>query len=219
MASAAPRVQAVFWDIDGTLIDTEELHYQVIADWCRDRGFPLTPQANDQLLGKSMAEKWEILSRLFPFDSDEARFRADCARIYEERVHRELERSETVAVFRRIQDLGIPQACVSNGDPQVVTANLKALGLSSAVAFTISGEDVSQGKPAPEPYLLAAQKLGLSPDQCMAVEDSRVGVASAKAAGMVAVGWPAADAEPLEEDMCTHLVTDPGDFPWHHFPA
>ena len=60
------RPKAVFWDIDGTLITTEGLHYQVIRDWCAGHGYTLTEQANDELLGKTMPEKWAILQGRLP---------------------------------------------------------------------------------------------------------------------------------------------------------
>jgi beta-phosphoglucomutase-like phosphatase (HAD superfamily) len=187
---SALAIKAIFWDIDGTLIDSEELHYQVIADWCEDYGYPLKKADNDALLGKSMAEKWDILSEKYPLSSNESTFKSECASRYCEAVTAELERGEITSVFRSVAKTSIAQVCVSNGDMVVVEANLKVLGLLDLVEFNISGDDVKKGKPDPEPYLTAAARLGVQPAECLVVEDSVVGVAAGVAAGMTVVAWP-----------------------------
>lgn len=212
---AEPQVKAVFWDIDGTLIDSEELHYQVIADWCTDRGFPLKKEDNDSLLGKSMAEKWEILSATYPIVSDEETFKRECAKRYCDAVAKHLQRDELVAIFRAVAKTSIPQACVSNGDMVVVEANLKVLELAEMVAFCISGDDVKNGKPDPEPYLLAAEKLGLPPANCLVIEDSTVGVAAGVAAGMRVVAWPEENTPKDAYGKADYFVTCNEEFPHH----
>lgn len=213
-----PPIKAVFWDIDGTLIDSEELHYQVIADWCADGGYPLKKEDNDALLGKSMVEKWEILSTTYPFNSDEAGFKKECADRYCKAVTAELEREELTAIFRSIAEASIPQACVSNGDRVVVEANLRILALLESVIFTISAEDVQNGKPDPEPYLLAAKKLGLQPEECMVVEDSTVGVAAGAAARMKVVAWPEENSPRDNYGLADYFVTRTEEFPSHLLP-
>lgn len=210
------KVRAILWDIDGTLITTEPLHYEVIRDWCRDYGYELTPEANEELVGKSMAEKWDLLESRLSSNADETDFRSECARQYAARLHEKLGRSDTLAVLDRAFELGIPQGCVSNGDRDVIRANLAAIRLTEKVAFAISGEDVARGKPDPEPYLLAAHRLGIDPAQCLAVEDSAVGVASAKAAGMIVLAWPE-EGEVSDVSEADYIIRDRGGFPWELF--
>lgn len=216
---AEPTVKAVFWDIDGTLIDSEELHYRVIADWCSDLGFPLKKEDNDSLLGKSMVEKWEILSAKYPIVSDETTFKKECAKRYCDAVQKELQRDELVAIFRAIARTSIPQACVSNGDMVVVEANLQVLELTEMVSFCISGDDVKNGKPDPEPYLMAAEKLGLNPADCLVVEDSTVGVAAAVAAGMPVVAWPEENTPQDNYREADYFVTCTEEFPHQLLPT
>jgi len=211
-------VKAVFWDIDGTLIDSEELHYQVIADWCADLGFPLKKEDNDSLLGKSMVEKWEILSGKYPIESEEVTFKKECAKRYCDAVKKDLQRDELVAIFRAIAKASIPQACVSNGDMVVVKANLKVLELTEMVAFCISGDDVKNGKPDPEPYLMAAEKLGVKPPNCLVVEDSTIGVAAAVAGGMRVVAWPEENTPQDNFLNADYFVTCTEEFPHHLLP-
>lgn len=213
----SPTIKAVFWDIDGTLIDSEELHYQVIADWCKDRGYTLNIEDNAELLGKSMAEKWQHLSSVYDFNADSTLFSTECAQMYCKALKPEMKRSEPVGVFSEIAARKIPQACVSNGDLAVVAANLTTLQLTEFVTFSISGEDVDNGKPHPEPYLLAAKKIGISPNQCLVVEDSTVGVKSASAAGMTVVAWPETGTPKDGYELADFFIRSSTDFPWQLF--
>ena len=84
---------------------------------------------------------------------------------------------------------GVAQACVSNSGRNVVDANIAALGIGDLIAFSISLDDVAAGKPDPEPYRRAAQRLALAPRHVVAVEDSAAGAASARAAGLFVVRY------------------------------
>lgn len=211
---AGRGVQAVLWDIDGTLIDTEPLHYQVIAEWCGERGFVLGWAENEKLLGKSMREKWDILNTLHDFNEEGGLFFRQCGEKYRSALRPHMQRKEPVEVFRRIASMGIAQACVSNGDSQVVKANLRVLGLEDLVAFCITGEQIERGKPDPEPYLKAAEKMGLQPHQCLAVEDSTVGLEAAVRAKMHTVAWPLPGYVAEDYGKAEHLIVSSADFPW-----
>ena len=214
------RPKAVFWDIDGTLITTEGLHYEVIRDWCAGHGYTLTEKANDELLGKTMPEKWTILQRRLPAGLAEDDFRADCARAYMEGLRADMMRSGPVAAVKRLHTLGVLQAAVSNGEAPVIEANLRVLGLWELMAFTVCGNDVANGKPAPDPYLEAARRAGFAPDECMAVEDSTVGVTSAASGGLITLAWPeAAPGVQVELPGATLALSDDADFPWAVFEA
>ena len=91
--------------------------------------------------------------------------------------------------FAPSRALGVAQACVSNSGRAVVDANLDALGIRQTMAFSISLDDVSAGKPDPEPYREAARRFALPPAAVVAVEDSGAGARSARAAGLYVVGY------------------------------
>lgn len=214
------RPKAVFWDIDGTLITTEGLHYAVIRDWCAGHGYTLTEEANEELLGKTMPEKWAILQGRLPAGLTEEGFRADCARAYMDGLRADMMRPGPVAAVKRLHGLGVPQAAVSNGEAPVIEANLRALGLWELMAFTVCGNDVASGKPAPDPYLEAARRAGFAPQDCMAVEDSIVGVTSAARGGLVTLAWPeAGPGELVELPGATLTLLDDADFPWDVFES
>lgn len=214
------RPKAVFWDIDGTLITTEGLHFDVIRDWCAGHGYTLTEEANDELLGKTMPEKWAILQGRMPAGLTEDEFRDDCARAYMEGLRADMMRPGPVAAVKRLHELGVLQAAVSNGEAPVIEANLRVLGLWDLMAFTVCGNDVANGKPAPDPYLEAARRAWFAPEECMAVEDSIVGVTSAVSGGFVTVAWPeTVPGAPVDLPGATLTLRDDADFPWAVFEA
>ncbi|MGL1864130.1 MAG: HAD family phosphatase [Pseudodesulfovibrio sp.] len=184
------KAHAVFWDMDGTLIDTEDLHYEVIRDWCAGHGYALTDEGNEALIAKTMQEKWQILKPLLGGAGSEALFRKECEDWYIERLTDDKGLERALVIVRALAEKGVFQACVSNGEDAVVRANVEILGLTEMFSFLVTGKDCEHGKPAPDPYLLAASKAGFEPTECIAVEDSSVGMAAARAAGCIVCGWP-----------------------------
>ncbi len=107
------------------------------------------------------------------------------------------------------------QACVSNSGRRVVEANIGAIAMPDALRFALSRDDVTHGKPHPEPYLRAAERLGVHPSACIVVEDSPVGARSGKAAGMVTIAWP--QHRTLEFDPVDHLIAELHELDWPTF--
>jgi HAD superfamily hydrolase (TIGR01509 family) len=91
--------------------------------------------------------------------------------------------------MRNLAQLGVAQACVSNSGRTIVDANIEALGIAKTIAFSLSLDDVSSGKPDPEPYREAARRFALPAAKVVAVEDSGAGARSARAAGLYVVGY------------------------------
>lgn len=94
-----------------------------------------------------------------------------------------------IEAVRALGQRGVAQACVSNSGRAVVDANLDALGIRPEISFSISLEDVSAGKPDPEPFREAARRFALPAGAVVAVEDSGAGARSAHAAGLYVVGY------------------------------
>lgn len=185
-----PSISAIFWDIDGTLMLTEELHFATVTTYCQGQDIVLTEIDNAAMLGKTMPEKWHYLRDQYGITDSREVFRNHCADIYIARLETCELRSEPLKLMHTVADMALPQACVSNGDRRIVEANLERMGITKLLNFALASDSVAQGKPAPDPYLLACEKLDLSPASCLAVEDSPVGVASAAEAGLTVVAWP-----------------------------
>jgi HAD superfamily hydrolase (TIGR01509 family) len=181
--------RAVAWDIDGTLIDSEPLHERGLAAASAALGADLSDLEPDAFRGVHAIDIWEALKPRFPAGSS---FKTWIAAIESHYVAhaRELEPIPgAIQAMRELAARGVAQACVSNSGRRIVDANITALGIGKMIAFSLSLEDVSAGKPDPEPYREAARRLGAEPQAVVAVEDSGAGARSARAAGLYVVGY------------------------------
>ena len=115
--------------------------------------------------------------------------------------------------MRELATRGVVQACVSHSGRAIVDANIEALGIGKIIAFSLSLEDVSSGKPDPEPYREAARRFALQAAEVVGVEDSGAGARSARAAGLYVVGYaPNGDAFVGADRSIAHLAEIPALF-------
>ncbi|MBW3096452.1 HAD family hydrolase [Pseudohoeflea coraliihabitans] len=180
-------VQAVAWDIDGTLVDSEPLHQEALMAVVATHGVDLSDLLPDAFVGVSLPDVWKVVGSRFPADM---RFE-DCDRMvcdhYRANMHRLTATPNVDRVMRILHERGIAQIAVSNSNRDVVDTNLRAIGVADLIDFSVSLDDVPVGKPDPAPYRLGAARLGLPAERILAVEDSATGLASARAAGMKSV--------------------------------
>jgi len=181
--------RAVAWDIDGTLIDSEPLHERALAAASAALGADLSDLEPDAFRGVHAIDIWEALKPRFPADSSFKTWIAAIEGYYVAHV-RELEPNPgALEAMHKIDERGIAQACVSNSGRAIVDANIEALGIAKIIAFSLSLDDVSSGKPDPEPYREAARRFALQAAEVVGVEDSGAGARSARAAGLYVVGY------------------------------
>lgn len=211
-AELGGRIEAVLWDIDGTLVDSEPLHGEALARVCRSHGFALTEADISLMHGRSMTFVWSHLVDTYGLVLSEDELRDLATDTYLALVDRLQSRQGILELVAELDRRGIRQAAVSNAGRRVVEANLRAFGLDRLFAFALAVEDVRRPKPAPDPYLQAAERLGVDPASCLVVEDSPAGARSARAAGMLVVGWPQVtphgieDAHAVVEDLGAYIL-------------
>jgi HAD superfamily hydrolase (TIGR01509 family) len=194
-------IEAVVFDLDGVLLQSEEVWDAVRERYVRERGGRYDDEVQRAMMGMS-APEW---SR---FLHEEAGVPDDMDEINSEVVHRMLEayRRElpllpgAVAAVQRIGD-AFPLALASSSNREVFEEVLELARLTACFRATVSSEEVERGKPAPDVYLEAARRLGADPTRCAAVEDSHAGIRSAKSAGMRVVAIPNAAYPPDEEAL------------------
>jgi beta-phosphoglucomutase-like phosphatase (HAD superfamily) len=205
-------IRAVLWDIDGTLLDSEPWHFAAVAGVCAATGHPLPKDLYDGLLGRSMLEVYALVTALAPLPLSFDAFVTACNDGFIAEIHRVPARPGSLERVEANGDLGLIQACVSNSGRRVVEANMARIALPDRLAFAISRDDVTCGKPDPEPYLQAARRLGLPPESCAVVEDSPIGARAALAAGMLTIAWPQHPG--LAFDPVHRVVDDLGEIDW-----
>jgi len=182
-------LRAVAWDIDGTLIDSEGLHHRALVETCRAHGADISDLPDDTFRGVHMLDVWTRLEPRFPERLQRQEWLDAVERSYITHCGGLTPMPEAITTVRALAARGITQACVSNSGRAVVDANIRALGIGDCLAFSISLDDVSAGKPDPAPYLLAAVRMGVAPETAVAVEDSSAGALSARRSGMVVLRY------------------------------
>ena len=204
--------RAVIFDMDGVLADSEPLYHQGLNEVLRDFGLAITEAEHATLLGKTIKATWDVIfeKHSLPASYDECVVRYDRVMVRLLSQPREpLPGAQELLteIRRRRTPLGLASSSLSNW----IDALLHATGLDGSFDVIVSSTDVENGKPAPDIFLHTAAKLGVPPGQCLVVEDSRSGVAAAKAAGMYAVQLRAASTAlpPLPEaDLVLERLSD-----------
>ena len=181
--------RAVAWDVDGTLIDSEGLHQRSLIETGVEFGVDLSDLPDEAFRGVHMRDVWTALKPRFPVSVDRKTWNAAIQRFYIARAPSLSPIPGALEAVRALAAKGVAQACVSNSGRAIVDANLEALQIRPAISFSISLEDVSAGKPDPEPYREAARRFALPAAAVVAVEDSGAGARSARAAGLYVVGY------------------------------
>jgi len=194
--------KAVVFDLDGVLWDGEPLYHEAFNVVLRPYGHVLTMDEYPQIIGSSVEASWAWVLNRFEIDEPPDKF----YRGYDDAVLSLMENHiEPLPGVREVvadlNDRGLPVGLASASLRQWVDATLTGLGMAGQFAATVSASEVKQAKPAPDMYLEAARRLGIDPTLCVAVEDTRTGIRSAKTAGMYAVQVRAASTAlpPIEE--------------------
>lgn len=177
----APLPAAVLWDLDGTLVDTEVLWREEEAALVAERGGTWTFEDGLALVGTALPVYARALRAAgvdLPADEIIARLSSRIIARQAESAPWQPGARELVAALRAA---GVPQALVTSSYRNLTDPVVRDAG--GAFAVIVPGDEVSHSKPDPEPYLLAASRLGVAPTDCVVIEDSRVGVAAGLAAG------------------------------------
>lgn len=182
---------AVLWDMDGTLIDSEPFWLLSEAKLASDYGSTWTESNGHELIGKSLYDSSAILRERFSIE--DLSVEQVIERLTDEVVsHLKGALPWRPGALELLMDLkshGVKTALVTMSMRRMALAVVEQIPF---LAFdeVVAGDDVRFGKPHPEPYLTAAARLGVDIQQCIALEDSTTGLASAQASGALAVGVP-----------------------------
>jgi beta-phosphoglucomutase-like phosphatase (HAD superfamily) len=197
VADLVAEIDAVLFDLDGVLVDTEPWWHEVRVAWAAERGRPWREEDSRLCMGRNSREWSEIMRERLgaaetPFAIEQAIVAALVARYASEPVPLV---ADAPAAAARIA-ARVPVAIASSAHPAVIRAAIGAAGLASVFSTIVSSDDVPRGKPAPDVYLEAARRLGIAPARCLVIEDSRNGVLAGRAAGMRVVLVPNASVAP-----------------------
>ncbi len=177
---------ALIFDMDGLLVDSEPVWHEVEIDLIESYGYRYSAEVRDLGIGMRVDEFAAILQQHYPKlgDSPAAIEAAIVGRLLQLPPERIRARPGAQEIVRYAAELNIPRAIASSSSQVVIEHFVKLMGWQTLIPRRYSAEFVPRGKPAPDIYLDAARQLGIAPEDCLALEDSRAGTLSAQAAGM-----------------------------------
>ena len=202
-------IEAVVFDLDGVIVDSEHVWDAAREALARERGGRWHEGAQQDMMGMSSVEWSRYMHDVIGLKDPPEEISAEVARRLEATYREELPLIDgaTEAVARLAERW--PLAVASSSNRPIIDLVLELSGLDRFFRATVSSEEVSRGKPAPDVYLEAARRLGADPERSAAVEDSRSGILSARAAGLRVVAIPNMRVPPGEEALAAADVVIP----------
>ncbi|WP_306206827.1 HAD family hydrolase [Actinoplanes sp. RD1] len=194
-------IAAVVFDLDGVIIDTEEVWEEVRRGYVAEHGREFLPDTQTRMMGMSTPEWSAHLSEEVGVPRTPEQVAQDVLGRMAERYRASVPLIPgSVAAVRRLAE-HFPLALASSSARILIDQVLETAGLTDAFRTTLSTEEVPRGKPAPDAYLEATRRLGLDPATCAAVEDSSNGLRSAAAAGLAVIAVPHGVYPPAEDAL------------------
>lgn len=211
-------ITTVFWDLDGTLIDSEFIHDEAIIYACKKMG--LTISDNDLLKqpGIDSVTQFEYLFNKKLTSATQNTYDAWYLETIEYAIvnlHRAKIINETLNTFKHFNKIGLKQSIVSNSNGRIIKHCAEMLGILNNCFTCISSDDVENSKPHPDVYLKAISSHAVLPEYCLAIEDSKSGIMASKSAGLSVVSVtegnfnPAPDLiyKPINGSLISQLET------------
>ena len=202
MSSTQPSLRAVLFDMDGTLVETEQYWGEAMFALARRLGGQMSEAARQQTIGTSLRVSMNILYADLGITRSERQFRAD-ARWVEDETGRQLTdgvswRPGARELVAAVRNAGLASALVTTTPRKLADLVLAHIGETApgvpAFDITICGDEVAARKPDPAPYLQAMAALGVEPAACVVIEDSDAGITAGLASGAAVLGVPVMQA-------------------------
>jgi HAD superfamily hydrolase (TIGR01509 family) len=183
-------IEAVVFDLDGVLVDSDHIWHEVREGLARERGGHWTDRAEPDMMGMSSTEWSQYLHDVVGLPEPPQELSDEVVRRMLDHYEVDLPLIEGAAETVRRLSASFRLAVASSSNRKLINGVLEAAGIADRFEATVSSEEVARGKPSPDVYLEAAKRLALEPRECAAVEDSTNGVRAARAAGMRVLAIP-----------------------------
>ena len=202
-------VDAVVFDLDGLLLDSEQVWDEVREELARERGGRWHSRAQREMMGMSSREWSRYMHDIIGLPQSPEEISAEVVRRLEQRYRERL--PLLPGAVDAVERLGAvwPLGLASSSNRELIDLALELSDLARRFCATVSSEEVARGKPAPDVYLEAARRLEVAERSCAAIEDSHNGIRSAKAAGMTVLAIPNPHFPPEEDTLALADATLP----------
>jgi HAD superfamily hydrolase (TIGR01509 family) len=201
------RVGALLFDMDGLMVDSEPLWFEVEREFAAGRGGEWTHDLARACIGQGLANTLRVMERTFGFAVDLERDAEAIVEMFVSRVRELTLKTGFEELLGEARVRGVPRALASSSARRLVDATLARFGVRESFDAVVTGDCVARPKPAPDIFLEAARRLGVAPGACVVLEDSLAGVRAARAAGMQVVAVPESPPTP-EMTATAHAVVD-----------
>jgi len=186
-----PAPRAVVFDLDGLMFNTEELYQEVGTELLRRRGYEFTPDLLDKMMGRPSHIALQMMIDTHALNTTVGELLAETDEIFPEILRQRLAPMPgLVELLDALERARIPKAIATSSRRAFVERVLGAFNYQPRFAHILTSEDITHGKPDPEIYRKAAQRLDIAPAEMMVLEDSQNGCRSAVAAGAITVAVP-----------------------------
>jgi HAD superfamily hydrolase (TIGR01509 family) len=189
--TTSPRIAAVAFDLDGLLVNTEELYQHVGTELLRRRGKAFEPDLLDAMMGRPQQVSLRIMIEWHGLADTIEMLAAETHEIFQSLLDTQLRTMPGAEeLLDLLDDRGITRGVATSSGPDFAHDVLGRMGIRERFAFVLTSADVTHGKPHPEIYQTAARRLAVDPGAMLVLEDSQAGCKAAVAAGAIAVAVP-----------------------------
>jgi pseudouridine 5'-phosphatase len=189
--NSMPTIQAVVFDLDGLMLNTEDIFDHAGRELMARRGLEMTDRIRDQMLGRRPEEAFQALKSLTGIADDVAVLMQETKQLFDTfAVDKLATMPGLIELLDVIERRATPKAVATSSPRAYMTPLLTRFDLLHRFVTTLTAEDVTHGKPNPEIYLTAASRLDVAPSQMLVLEDSETGTRAASSAGAFTVSVP-----------------------------
>lgn len=206
----SPRsIAGVVFDMDGLLFDTETLYGEAIAVAIDELGYEMAPRLYYRMVGNTWRDNERLLRDHYGLEFPTDELKDAWSRQFNSLSDRLSLKPGVLELLETLDELNLPRAIATSSRREVAHRHLAAHNLVDRFHKVIARGDYANSKPSPDPFLKAAECLGLHPQDCLALEDSPNGIQSASSAGMITIMVPDL-LEPTQEirRLCSFIVPD-----------
>ncbi|MCL2378703.1 MAG: HAD family hydrolase [Defluviitaleaceae bacterium] len=200
---------AIAFDMDGVLIDSQPLHYEIDIAVLKACGYPANLETVTPYTGVSNPDRWPKYKQTLSLSQSVERL-ISLQNQFQTNIFTTASLSPIDGIpelLKYLNSLNIPCAVASSSSQELISLVLSRCELGQYFTHIVSGEDVQAGKPAPDIYLKAAKVLGRPPENCIAIEDSPIGILSAKNAGFTCIGYKNPTTHGQDFTHADHVVS------------
>ena len=207
------HIQAVIFDIDGTLVDSMGVWYDIDVEYFKLLGIPMPPTLQKDIEGMSFTETAVYFKETFQLTEKTIDdIKLDWIRMAHEKYLYEIKSKPGAKEFIKfLKEKGIKTGCATSNEKSLAMAALQPHGWSDKMNSVRTACEVCKGKPAPDIYLKVAEDLGVKPENCLVFEDIPNGMRAGKAAGMTVIGVEDEGAKKYRseiDEICDYFITD-----------